>query len=529
MNDALVDRIKQCPSLPSLPAIAVQVLDLAQRPDADVGAIAKLIAADPALSGKLLRTVNSSFYARPQPVGTVTQAVVILGLQSVKTLVLGFSLVTSLAGKGSGAGAKGGPGGGGAGGKPGTGGGFDRLAFWKRSLYAATAARALAAKLHVVQQEEAFLAGLLADVGMLALDRVLGDEYAAVCGPAATHDDLCAAEQVALGLTHADVGGVLAAGWKLPALLAVPVAGHHAPAAVADPQLRKLAELVYLAGRCADVYVDAEPAGSIADVRRACREQHGLTDAEADAVLAGVGAKTAEVATLFEINLGPASAADFDAILKRANEALVEMSLRSQAEASALQLQATDLTAQNERLRHQATTDGLTRLANRARFDEFLAERFATARDSGKSLSLLLLDLDKFKAVNDRFGHPTGDRVLQGVGKLLAAAARPQDLAARYGGEELVLVLPETARSTAAAIAESVRRAIAARPMPTDAGPVPVTASVGVATFEAGGPLKTPAHLTKAADLAVYAAKAAGRNCVRVFTLPAAAAGRPAA
>src|SRR5256885_10715421 len=96
MDQQVVERIRQCPNLPSLPAIAMQVLDLAQKPDVDIAEIARIISKDPALSGKILRTVNSSFYGRSQAVSTISHALVILGLQSVKALVLGFSLVPSL-------------------------------------------------------------------------------------------------------------------------------------------------------------------------------------------------------------------------------------------------------------------------------------------------------------------------------------------------------------------------------------------------------------------------------------------------
>src|SRR5579871_5412646 len=96
MNEQLVNRIRQCSTLPSLPAIAVQVLELAQKADVDIAEIARTISRDPALSTKILKTVNSSFYGRSQNISTISHALVILGLQSVKTLVLGFSLLTSL-------------------------------------------------------------------------------------------------------------------------------------------------------------------------------------------------------------------------------------------------------------------------------------------------------------------------------------------------------------------------------------------------------------------------------------------------
>ena len=195
----------------------------------------------------------------------------------------------------------------------------------------------------------------------------------------------------------------------------------------------------------------------------------------------------------------------------------MELTLRTQQQAATLQ-------QQNIQLQQQATIDGLTGLANRAALDNFLADQFTVALRNNKPLSLLMIDVDKFKAVNDRYGHPAGDAVLKGLARILKSAARAQDLAARYGGEELVLVLPSTPRVTAAAVAESIRRAIAAKPVATDAAAIPVTASIGVACFEAGLPFTQPAHLIKAADLSLYAAKHAGRNNVKVFTLKASAA-----
>src|SRR5690349_2435229 len=96
MTDEIRQKILSCPTLPSLPTIAMQVLELAQKAEVDLNEIAKTITQDPALAGKLLKTVNSSFYGRSNSVSTVSHALVIMGLQSVKTLVLGFSLVTNL-------------------------------------------------------------------------------------------------------------------------------------------------------------------------------------------------------------------------------------------------------------------------------------------------------------------------------------------------------------------------------------------------------------------------------------------------
>ncbi|MGA2584902.1 MAG: GGDEF domain-containing protein [Tepidisphaeraceae bacterium] len=494
LNADLINKIRQCPNLPSLPAIAIQVLDLAGKADVDIAEIARIISKDPALSTKILRTVNSSFYGRSQHVSTISHALVILGLQSVKTLVLGFSLVSNLT-KNK---AK----------------GFKHLQYWRRSVYAATAARIIAVKLNVVQQEEAFLSALLQDIGMLVLDMVLGQQYSDICESAPTHKDLVGVETTALGASHAAVGMMLAEQWKLPPILTQTIGASHDSNAVTDPALKKLAEIVELSGWCADVFMDADAAGAIAHVRGVCANSYKVSQTDCDLWLAEIGATTREVASLFEINIG--AVVDYDAILKKANETLVELNLQSQMQASQLQ-------EQNQALKIQATIDALTGLNNRASFDQFLMDQFAQARKDNKPVTLLMMDVDKFKTINDRYGHQIGDQVLTGLGKLLRTASRAQDLPARYGGEELVLILPGTPRGVGAAIATTICKAVAAQPIACGPQKVPVTVSIGVATMEPGGPLTEPAHLIKAADMAVYAAKHGGRNCVKIFKLKSAA------
>ena len=485
MTDAIRQQILASPHLPTLPAVALQVLDLTQRAEVDVAQIAAVVTRDPALSARILKTINSSFYARRNPVGTIGQAIVMLGLQTVKTLVLGFSLVPTLVAKAS--------------------VGFDRDAYWRRSLHAATSARALAARAGMAaQQEEAFLAALLADVGVLVLDQTFGPAYHAAHVAATSHVELADRERSAIGATHAEVAEMLAAAWRLPPILAEPMAFHHEPSRCSSPALATMATLVGLAGRIGDVFVDAASEPAVRDVRDGCERSLRLSAADADAVIADVARSTAEVATLFDVRIG--DRADVASILRRANDALVELSLRSIERAAML-------TRANEALQRRANADRLTGLANRLRFDEFVADAFV----GPTPLSMLMIDVDHFKTINDRYGHDAGDAVLAHLGGLLRDVARSVDLAARYGGEEFALVMPGTTRAEAMRAAERLRQDVERQPATCGAHRVAATISIGVATHESAAPFADAAQLVKAADLVMYKAKHSGRNNVQVF------------
>ena len=178
--------------------------------------------------------------------------------------------------------------------------------------------------------------------------------------------------------------------------------------------------------------------------------------------------------------------------------------------------------AMTERLREafsqieaMATTDSLTGLANRRVFDERLNYEAARSRRYGHSFGLVLFDLDNFKEINDKFGHPIGDETLRHVAFLLRTNVRETDLAARIGGEEFAVILPESQPNEVMAVAEKLRGAIAASVIPPKGGlpaGISITASGGAAC---SGPERfTPAELIASADAALYESKGRGRNCV---------------
>jgi diguanylate cyclase (GGDEF)-like protein len=177
------------------------------------------------------------------------------------------------------------------------------------------------------------------------------------------------------------------------------------------------------------------------------------------------------------------------------------------------------------KLYEQATTDPLTGALNRRQMDASLADAIEHARRGNHAVSLLLFDLDHFKAVNDRHGHGVGDRVLQRVVALVHERARRTDRLFRLGGEEFALLLLRTRAADAMRVAEQLRERVAHGDWPSRAA---VTISIGVAELR---PAQTQDAWLKAADDALYRAKAEGRNCVRAAVDPAEsrlAAGAPA-
>jgi diguanylate cyclase (GGDEF)-like protein/PAS domain S-box-containing protein len=179
-----------------------------------------------------------------------------------------------------------------------------------------------------------------------------------------------------------------------------------------------------------------------------------------------------------------------------------------------------------EKLSALAMTDGLTGLANRRAFDETLEREWKRTLREGSQISLLLLDLDHFKDFNDHYGHQVGDDCLRAVAAAVRGAVRTTDIAARYGGEEIAVILPATDMAGGVEAAEKVRSAVEALQITHGGDPNGigwVTVSVGVATAlsRLGGTMRMPESLLLAADNALYKAKHEGRNQVATCLLMA--------
>ncbi|WP_417308750.1 diguanylate cyclase [Devosia sp.] len=198
------------------------------------------------------------------------------------------------------------------------------------------------------------------------------------------------------------------------------------------------------------------------------------------------------------------------------------MSIAVVSDITAIKRAETNLRAMTKQLEHLALTDGLTSLVNRRGFDDAIDREVGRARRSDTPISVLLIDVDRFKAYNDRYGHLEGDSCLQAVAEALRSAVkRPVDVVARYGGEEFAILLPDTGNTGAYHVAEEIRSAVRNRAIEHEASEKGiVTVSIGTATMEGIDPDLTPRLLMLRADEALYLAKGGGRDKTAVWTDP---------
>ena len=493
MNPELEKSLLLCPNLPTLSAIALKIIALARQPDADIGQMAELLAKDPALAGKVLRIANSPFYQQRRQSQNIRQAVLVLGLDATVTLALGFSLAETFRRAPEIAG----------------------LNVWRRSLIAALACRLLAEARSLGCLEELLLAGLLQDLGILALAVALPDDYAAITAKARRHDDLAHLERERFGSDHSAAGAWLMRTWRLPDYLPISAEASHNPSETGAPaDLAPFVSCVAVSGLIADVYLNENPERDTAIAAHAAKAWLGLDRKDLQRVLSRVADNLPEVEALFETELVTPEQAR--GVTDMANELLTARNLQALETIRDQQARAGDFEAAKEQLREEARRDALTGVYNRGYFDEILESEFLRASENGWPLSIGFLDLDHFKAVNDEYGHPVGDVVLAAMGRVLSEQLRYGDLVARYGGEEFVFILPGTPLEDALGIAERIRRAVDESTYEFESGEsVHVTASIGVAAHAPGNTaMATAGQLLRAADQALYRAKEQGRNRV---------------
>jgi len=504
-KEDVIQRVIDTGSLPTLSTVASKLINITGKEETTIYDISKLIAQDVSLSSKILKVVNSSFYNFPNEVGTIQQAVAILGTNAVRSLVLSFSFLNME--------------------RPQHGEGFNYGRFWEESLAAAVASKLIMAKVSDGDPEEVFTVSLLQNLGKLILACAYKEEYDKLLAEAAgSEQKLLELEEQHLGASHAYIGGEAAKRWNFPESLSIPIIYHHNPSDFADdnPEMRTNIRVVHLAALLANIMYSGNPIDYHAPFRERAQKMFKLDTASIDNILEQASGEVANAAKYFGLNIeGTASIPE---ILQQAN---IELSLLNMSyeqinrELVQSKMQLEKLTAEleekNAYLEEIANLDGLTQIYNHRYFQEFLDKEINRSIRQESELSLILTDIDNFKKFNDFYGHQAGDYVLKELAGLCTEVIREYDLMARYGGEEFVFVLPETDQSEALIVAEKLRSAIEQHPFHYDGDDYRVTSSFGVAVFSGGGKALKKTELIERADKALYTAKKKGRNRVEAY------------
>lgn len=489
-------RLKAQVDFPSPSKVATEIITLARDPDIEMSKVANAISRDPAMAAKILRIANSAFYAQRRPSQNLRQALVIIGLNAALTLALSFSLVSSVRALKA--------------------AGIDYPRFWRRTLLAAMAARAFAESSKAPHAEDVFLAALLQDIGVLAIDRASRDFYSKLPQPA-THADWIAYELQHLGKDHAVYTAMLLKSWNLPERIWEAVEASHAPQNLpGDSDNGRFARCMAVGSDLAEAILASERGSALTSVALRAKEILGLGNELFTDVVARVTSLVPETEALYDTSI--LQLEDAENLLAEARELLAVRNLHALQEVSNLQATTSVLLTRTEEAEDASRRDPLTGALNRAWLDRLLDREFTQAVVFGRDLSIAQVDIDHFKALNDKFGSQTGDRVLKNCVEKLQACVRGSDLVARFSGEEFMVVLPGADRDIARQVAQRMLAAFAdANVDPEAAEPIRVTVSIGLATYGTRQRFPSTLALLEAADHALYAAKLCGRNRFEAF------------
>jgi len=497
LHKGLEDHLRYCQKLPSLSTVALWVIDLANNPSADFGDVARCIGLDPALAAKVLRVANSPLYGKRRNSDNLRQALTQLGLDNTVSLALGFSLMSSLRATEQGF--------------------LDRKHYWHRAILCAIAARALGQFVKVPQLEELFLGGLLQDIGMLILDSVMEERYGEVAN-GRDHAELVAVEREALATDHIEVGAWVMKHWQLPEYLRSFTLCSHDPEAADLPRDRvTMTRCVHVSGQLADCWLFDNSEVHTIRASNSCRQWLGMDDDVFHGVMEAIASELPSVAAQMDIPV--LTSVQIAGILEQAKEILLARTLQLITEVRDVKSDADALKCRTRALETQASMDRLTGLFNRSGLEERLASEFALATEQRMPLSIAFIDLDRFKQVNDTYGHLVGDEVLQSTAGVLAANLRQTDFIARYGGEEFVVILPGADAQAARLLTERLLVALRSHGgASSTVKSIRVTASIGLVTYTADATEFADAvDLLRAADRALYAAKHRGRDKVVIY------------
>ncbi|MDR3630773.1 MAG: GGDEF domain-containing protein [Desulfocapsaceae bacterium] len=506
-KNALLTAVLNSEELPTLPTVASRLISLTSKEDTTLSDIADLVSQDISLSAKILKVSNSAFYSFPQQVGSIQQAVSILGTNAVRSLVLSFSFLTIRSGRKTSH--------------------FNFEKFWEQSLASAVAARAILEKVNDANTEEIFISGLLQNLGELIFARTFPEEYDKVLiAIEEDQHDRIGTELSIFGADHCFIGHEVAKHWGFPPILLVPILHHHDPLSYQGDNQKILltTKAVYLSDLLINIIFSTKPQEYHKQFKREAKKLLGLRNEQIDEILNDVHSRIDQAGIYFGLQME--NTKSVQDILQEANIRLSllnldysQMNKQLIATKIALEKLTKELEQKNKILDNLANVDGLTEIYNHRYFQNALDQEINRCNRNEGYIALLLIDIDHFKKFNDTHGHQIGDLILKKFATVLKTNLRKYDILARYGGEEFVIILPETDSQGGLLTAEKLRGAIENTVFEENHQIYHVTASFGLASSRpAIEDNFSKSHFITMADTALYDAKNQGRNRVALFT-----------
>jgi diguanylate cyclase (GGDEF)-like protein len=306
-----------------------------------------------------------------------------------------------------------------------------------------------------------------------------------------------------LGVNHMEIGEYLIKSWGLPENFYRPIGYHHCPEEIPTDQydVNILSKILHLSSVYVEFFKNDKSMDAL-EIINIWLNQYGFCDVDGLKTIEDINEQAQTIFPLFEFEFN--TEADYIEFLERAKVKLADLSTEMINDRI---VQKHDI----EVLRKEAGQDSMTHLYNHERFWELLKNEIGRAERYDTDLSVMMCDIDDFKAVNDSFGHLTGDRVIKAVANCLKVLLRESDLIARYGGEEFAFILPHSSSERAYDIAERLRKKIAALKLKYEKQLIRLTMSFGIASRQKGERTSVE-NFIRLADDALYKAKSAGKN-----------------
>lgn len=485
-NLAFDEIIKKSERLPTLPGIALKLIEEVRKENPQITKIVSLISSDPPLSAEILKCVNSPLYDLNTRVSSVEHAVNMLGLDTIKNLALSFSLLKGFQQEGPFR--------------------FDYKSYWKDSLVSAHSAKLIASCVNPNVSEDAFSLGLLHNLGILALALALPKQYSLVLkemqASGCSHQE---AEDHVLGFNHMEVGQRLMKSWRLPEIFYLPVAFHHHPEKLPtnkSSEIDLLTKILHLSTLYVDLFKQTDTGFTLGLIERYAENYEFNGNLKIEQIGEQVNQHALKVFPLFEISINKEN--DYAQLIESARREIIDLS-------NDLMSKVLEQKQEIEQLKKLIIWDTMTPLINYQHFHELLNQEIYRSKRYQSPLTILIADIDDFETINDNYSHEAGDFVIKQVAKFLRNQLRQSDYLARYGGNAFGFIMPETPLVGGLHAAQRLRGAIGGMNIVFGGDKISFTMSFGIASLLPDQEVSKDT-LIKMAEDALVLAKQSGKN-----------------